>query len=142
MADRSSLDVLSSPTVHFAGADDPAGNRLTLIGDTLPVAVVAAAGAAQAIDLTAANVWDLKLTAAACVLAIAPIAGAHGLLLHLVLRQDATGGRTVTWPASVKWPAATAPVLSAGANKVDRVSLLSVDGGTTWLGGPPVLDIR
>jgi hypothetical protein len=40
----------------------------------------------------------------------------------LKLLQDATGTRTGTWPAAVKWPASTAPTLS-GANKVDIVSL-------------------
>lgn len=39
------------------------------------------------------------------------------------LTQDATGSRTVTWPAAVKWPAATAPTLSTTAAKIDIISL-------------------
>lgn len=39
--------------------------------------------------------------------------------LVLYVAQDAVGGRTVTWPASVKWPGGTAPTLSTGANAVD-----------------------
>jgi len=49
---------------------------------------------------------------------------AHGKPCNLVLNlvQDATGSRTVTWPASVKWPAGTAPTLSTGANAVDIIT--------------------
>lgn len=49
----------------------------------------------------------------------------------LYLRQDGTGGRTVTWPASVKWSGGTAPVLSTGAARTDVVMLTSFDGGAT-----------
>lgn len=55
---------------------------------------------------------------------------ADGLTLYLI--QDGTGSHVVTWPASVKWPAATAPVLSTGANAIDIVVLESFDNGTTW----------
>lgn len=40
----------------------------------------------------------------------------------LKLTQDGVGGRTATWPATVDWPAGTAPTLSSGANAVDIVS--------------------
>ena len=38
------------------------------------------------------------------------------------LIQDGTGSRTVTWPNTVKWPAATAPTLTTSANGVDIVA--------------------
>lgn len=44
----------------------------------------------------------------------------------LYLKQDATGGRTVTWPAAMKWPGDVAPALS-GAGKLDVI-------GVTWDG--------
>jgi len=40
----------------------------------------------------------------------------------LWLIQDATGSRTITWPATVRWPGGTAPTLSTAANAVDIVS--------------------
>jgi len=46
----------------------------------------------------------------------------------------AAGQSTVTWPASVDWPAATAPTLSSGANEVDVFVFYTTDGGTTWYG--------
>lgn len=56
-----------------------------------------------------------------------------GRRLELMLRQDATGGRTVAWPASVKWPAGAAPVLTATASRLDWVELRAIDN-SQWLG--------
>jgi hypothetical protein len=50
----------------------------------------------------------------------------------LLLTQDATG-RTVTWPASVKWANGTAPVVTT-ASRSFLLSFCSPDGGTTWYG--------
>jgi hypothetical protein len=57
--------------------------------------------------------------------------GQAGGEYKLILTQDSTGGRTVTWPASVKWPNGTAPTLS-GANATDVVSFLYT--GSEYLG--------
>lgn len=35
--------------------------------------------------------------------------------------QDATGGRTIAWPATVKWPAGSPPTLTVAANAVDLI---------------------
>ena len=43
--------------------------------------------------------------------------------LMLTLIQDATGSRTVTWPATVKWPGGTAPTLTTTANARDKIAL-------------------
>jgi len=42
-------------------------------------------------------------------------------------------GNAITWPASVDWPAATAPTLSA-SGETDYFVFLTHDGGTTWYG--------
>lgn len=42
-----------------------------------------------------------------------------GTLITIVLVQDGTGSRTVTWPASVKWSGGTAPTLTTTASKRD-----------------------
>ena len=43
--------------------------------------------------------------------------------LMLTLIQDGTGSRTITWPATVKWPGGTAPTLTTTANARDKVAL-------------------
>jgi hypothetical protein len=50
----------------------------------------------------------------------------------ILLKQDATGSRTVTW-STVKWPAGTAPTITATASKQDIFSFVS--DGTNWYGG-------
>lgn len=51
----------------------------------------------------------------------------------VALTQDATGGRSVTWPGSVKWPGGVAPTITATANKIDVFNFICFDG-TNWLG--------
>lgn len=46
--------------------------------------------------------------------------GPCNVLLRVL--QDATGSRTVTWPATVKWPAGTAPTLTTTASLMDLVA--------------------
>ena len=58
---------------------------------------------------------------------------AYGMTVKIV--QDASAsGYTVTWPASVDWPSATAPTLTATASAVDVFVFITHDAGTTWLG--------
>ncbi|MHA1883082.1 MAG: hypothetical protein ACTSUO_08560 [Candidatus Thorarchaeota archaeon] len=75
-------------------------------------------GTTVTIDWTKGNKQKLTLTDDCTFTFVSP-SGPCNLVLKLV--QDNTGGRTVTWPASVKWPASTPPVLSTGANKVDII---------------------
>ena len=50
--------------------------------------------------------------------------GTAGGRYTLVLRQDATGGRTVTWPTNVLWPGGNAPILTTAANSIDVTDFL------------------
>ena len=47
--------------------------------------------------------------------------GSDPAWLTLKIVQDATGGRTASWPASVKWSNGVAPELSTAANAVDII---------------------
>jgi hypothetical protein len=47
--------------------------------------------------------------------------GQSGANYRLILKQDATGNRTVTWPASVRWGSGGSPSLTATASKSDYV---------------------
>jgi hypothetical protein len=49
----------------------------------------------------------------------------------LLLKQDATGSRTVTW-STVKWPGGTAPTITSTASKQDIFSFFA--DGTNWYG--------
>lgn len=104
------------------------------------VNTVATSGAAQTIPaVTASTISKITLTAN-CTLTF-PTAAA-GKSFTLVLVQDGTGSRLVTWPASImKWPGAVAPVLSTGAGKIDYLTCTCVDG-TNWAGFFAGKDVR
>ncbi len=63
-----------------------------------------------------------------------PASSGYASVFSLKVTQDGTGGRTISWPASVDWASGTAPTLSSGANDVDVFVFLTVDGGTTYYG--------
>lgn len=90
-------------------------------------------GTATTLDLANGNVQKLTLTGNCTITLTSPASGAYRSLLLYVF-QDATGSRTITWPASVKWGTAGAPTLSTAATKMDKILLDTVDGGTTWYG--------
>ncbi len=51
-----------------------------------------------------------------------------------VVQDSSASGFTLTWPASVDWPSATAPTLTATASAVDYFVFITHDGGTTYYG--------
>ena len=57
----------------------------------------------------------------------------------LVLIQDATGSRTVTWPAGIKWVDGSAPTLSTAASAVDAIGFVYVN--STWYGVATALNL-
>ena len=64
-----------------------------------------------------------------------PPASGTAYSFSIEIIQDASAsGYTVTWPASVDWPAATAPTLTATASAKDVFVFTTRDGGTNWYG--------
>jgi hypothetical protein len=57
--------------------------------------------------------------------------GKSGNLYAIKIKQDATGSRLITWPATVKWAGGSAPTLTATAAKTDLVVFLF--DGTNYL---------
>ena len=51
----------------------------------------------------------------------------------LVAKQDATGGRTITWPAGTKYAGAVSPPATTNANAVDIWSIMTYDAGNTYI---------
>lgn len=60
----------------------------------------------------------------------------------LVVIQDATGGRTITWPASFKFNGGIAPPQTTTANAVDVWSILTYNGGSTYIVSLAVKDAK
>jgi hypothetical protein len=62
-----------------------------------------------------------------------PAASGRSSAFILKVTQDSSA-RTITWPGSVDWAAATAPTLTTTSGGVDVFGFLTVDGGTTYYG--------
>ena len=60
----------------------------------------------------------------------------------LLLTNDAVAGRTVSWPAGVKWPAGSAPSRTTTANAVDLWTFFTPNNGTTWYGAISLYDLK
>ena len=52
----------------------------------------------------------------------------------LYLLNDATPGRSIVWPAAVKWSGGTVPNRTTTANRADVYTFWSADSGTNWYG--------
>ena len=98
-------------------------------------------GSSETIDITSGNVITATLDDN-CTFAFSnPSPTGKACSFTLILTQDGSGSRAVTWPGSVKWASATAPTLSAGASDVDIFAFISTDAGTTWFGFTAGLDM-
>ncbi len=134
--DEGSTLTSAATSFNFTGAGVTASNVSGAVTVNVPaspienVNTVAASGAAVTIpDVTTATINLVTLTAN-CTFTF-PTAAA-GKSFTLILQQDATGSRTVTWPIGVKWPGGITPALTATANAVDYFSFLSPV--TSWNG--------
>jgi len=85
------------------------------------------------LDVTTANVFDVTLNENVTTLDLSnPSPTGKACSITLFLKQDATGGRTFAWPASVKSPGGSLPSVTSAANAQDIYSLVTKDAGATW----------
>lgn len=98
-------------------------------------AAVTSTSNATTIDCEAGNSFSHTLTENTTFTFSNPPTSGTSYAFTLKLVQDASAsGYTVTWPASVDWPSATAPTLTATASAVDVFVFYTHDSGTTWYG--------
>jgi hypothetical protein len=62
-----------------------------------------------------------------------PSANIYGEL-KIIIIQDSTGGRTITWPTNILWPSATEPTLTSTADRRDVFEFFTTDGGLFYYG--------
>jgi hypothetical protein len=115
----------------LVGADNTVSRVNLLDYGEVTNAIGSTGGGTQDIDLTLGNVVTATVDTSANTFTFSnPTASDEGCGFTLILTNG--GSQTVNWPASVDWPAATAPTLTAAG--VDILVFTTVDGGTTWYG--------
>lgn len=111
------------------------GTANITIGQLDAVNALAISAGAVAIDCALGDAFTLALTANVTAITFTNLQPAgKPTFAILKIKQDATGGRTIAWPSTVKWAGGTAYVASSAVNAVDTVGLMTLDAGTTWQG--------
>lgn len=88
--------------------------------------------AATTLDLSTSNFFNLTMSSnTTFTFSNAP--SGRAFYFTIVATQDATGGRTITWPATAKYAGGTAPPQTTTANAVDVWNVLTYNGGTSYI---------
>jgi len=138
-----STSSLSGPLTGSNTLSDIAGSGLEIASNSLQVLkeidfdvitykkaeaepnYVADAGASYDIDLAVSNQHKLTLTEDVT-LSLSNVSDGDSFVLYT--EQDSTGGWSVTWPTSTKWPSGNERQPTTDANALDRFSFDQVDG--------------
>jgi len=129
---QTQIDTKMTPT--YTGDVDITGE---LIADSYneTYGAVTSSSNATTVNCEAGNAFSHTLTENTTFTFSNPPASGTAYSFSIELIQDASAsGFTVTWPAAVDWPAATAPTLTATASAKDVFVFYTRDGGTNWYG--------
>lgn len=123
-------DETGTGSAVFATNPTIVGTTITGNAQTTPVAVTFSA-TAMAIDCALSNVFTVTMSGN---VTTAPSFSnlKNGQTINWFITQDGTGTRTMTWPATFKWPGASAGVLSTGANDVDLLVATYMSATGFW----------
>jgi len=124
-ADTSKLDVAETRSAAINMADNIIQSPVLKDYSETKVAM-----AANDVDLSLGNVQTKTISGAQTLTFSNPPASGSAGSFTLILTNG--GSAVVTWPASVDWPVATAPTLTAAG--VDVLVFTTIDGGTIWYG--------
>ena len=102
-------------------------------GTTEESTVVTSSSNAATINLRDGNVFTHTLSENVTYTFSNPAANGRASAFILKVVQDSSA-RTITWPGSVDWAAATAPTITATNAGVDVFAFITVDGGSNYYG--------
>ena len=125
---RSGINVLAGVSTFAAQIEANGGTKIT----GSQTSNISAMGA-NAVDCSAGNYFTKTITGATTfTFTNVPAGVAYTFTMEVTLN----GSNAITWPASVKWPADTAPTITDG--KTQLFVFITDDGGTRWRGSSVV----
>lgn len=105
---------------------------ITIVGNaqTTPVNVAFSA-TAMTVNCSLSNVFETTFTAN---VTVAPTFSnpQNGQTINWFITQDGTGGRTMTWPTSFRWPTGSVTDLTTAGNSVDLVIATYLSSTGYW----------
>lgn len=116
----------------FAYSDSITGPTLFSGQYNSALANAGSSGTSKTVDWNSGNVQYVTLTGNVTFTFSNPVSGGRYVL---ILKQDAIGSRTATWPASVLWSGGTAPTLTTTASKVDIITFVYEGVNSKYYGG-------
>ena len=127
--------VPSTTTLLGTAAAVTSGNYIQAVGYADTVTALGNTGTAINLDVTSGNVFSATLTGNAVITLRYPVATGSSSFT-LVLTNDGTAGRTVSWAGgSFLWPGGAASLArTTTANATDVWFFFTNNGGTTWYG--------
>jgi hypothetical protein len=135
------LSSLSTGAATFSGTVSMGDNSLSrplFIDYAVTQSNIGNTGASRTFDLEVANSFSATLDQnSTFTFSNPPTSGRFGTF---VLELTNGGAFTITWPASVDWPAGIAPTLTTSGK--DVLVFTTRDAGTTWYGFVSGLDIK
>jgi hypothetical protein len=87
------------------------------------------------LNLSSGNVFTVTLTVNSTLAFSSPPSTGVAMSITLITTQGTGGNFTLSYPVSVSFTDGVLPVLATDAGKRDVLTFLTVDGGTTYLGG-------
>ncbi len=126
-ANSFSVYMTSNTTPDFevlGGGESTLNTSLKITGQAYTELHTEASAATITPDWDNGNVYTTELTNASTTFAD-PTNIKPGATYIIILKQDGTGSRTVSWGTKYKFPGGTAPTLTTGANKADVITLVA-----------------
>lgn len=127
---NANIGILTTTGANFNSSDL---DKAILKNYTEKTSVIGNTSTAATIDLANGNVFTATLTGN-CTFTFTTGVSSGGASFTLILTNDGTPSRSITWPASVIWPNAVVPTRTTAANKTDIWSFFTLNNGTTWYG--------
>lgn len=101
----------------------------------LPKAVTSAnSGTAYTFDISDAVYFEITLTDNCTFTFPTGLTSGELVQFWVYLKQDATGGRSVTWPSSVKWAMDIVPALDTTLSTLTILHFQSLGSDSRWYG--------